>query len=247
MLRAPMRLLPGLALALLGPLAAACADDAQIKARYAPELAHGRHVVSVLGVYKDGRMSSDAWEIVGPRLSSPFGATCETAYGQLVAGNEKLSGAIDDAVRANGPSDDLLALLAPAAKGDLILVVTLAGHVGNKNQPLPDTNSILGSTPTASTGKYRGMGGGMPASRPTRGTFPGKLPAQLEMSAILYSVADKKPVGAIDMQYDGPSLDDALARMAAKFNEAMPGSACGAWDWTAQVDDNRIRELSQQQ
>src|SRR5580704_1916174 len=95
---------------LVGALALAtatvgCSDYAQINARFAPDFVQGRHTVSVLGVFKDGQMSADAWESIGARLSAPFGGTCETGYGQLVTSNQAASAAIDDYVRANGPGD----------------------------------------------------------------------------------------------------------------------------------------------
>ncbi|HEY6458588.1 MAG TPA: hypothetical protein VIY73_00515, partial [Polyangiaceae bacterium] len=123
--------LASLALALLGTLPG-CADEAQFTSRFASDFVHGRHAVSVLGVFKDGQMSNDAWESIGSQLSAPFGTTCQTGYGQLVTSNPPLSAAIEDYVRANGPGDELLEQLAPAATGDLVVVFTVAGHVGPK-------------------------------------------------------------------------------------------------------------------
>ena len=133
----------------------ACSGDAQLSSRFASDFAHAPHTLAVLGVYKDGRMSSEAWEAVGPGLSRPFGATCDTGFAQLEAKNQPLSGAIDDYTRANGVGDDLLEQLAPAAQGDLILVVTVAGHVGTKGPNLPDTSTMSSGTPGIGSSKYR--------------------------------------------------------------------------------------------
>lgn len=229
----------------------ACADEALFTSRFAPDFSHGSHAVSVFGVFKDGQMSSDAWESIGPKLSAPFGSTCTTAYGQLVASNQTLSTAVDDYVRANGPGDELLEQLAPAATGDVVVVFTVAGHVGPKPTNTPDTSTLSGGAATGagagsapmgvSGGKYRGMrsgtGGTRGMSRPANAAF--------EISASFYSVSQKKAVGFVAMRYDGTSLEEAFQRMAAKVAAAVPGSTCAGWDWKAQVDDNRIRALGE--
>jgi len=229
-----------------------CSDDAQFQARFASDFAHGRHAVSVLGVFRDGRMNAESWEVVGPKLSAPFGKTCDTGFGALAAQNQVLMGTIDDYVRANGPGDELLEQLSPAATGDLIVVFTIAGNV------IPRTLTAAGATDTSGlgtstspgsmgmgAGKYRGArpAGQSYGSRGMAGSHRG--PAALELSASLYSVSQHKSVGLLAMQYDGQSVDEALDRMAAKLGGSIPGSTCGGWDWNAKVDDQRIRALSQ--
>src|ERR1700722_13130989 len=88
--------------------AVAGCSDAQITTRYAPTFTHAPHTVSLLGVYKDGRMNPDVWEQIGPALSTPLGGKCGPGYDSLVNGNPALSAAIDDYARANGIGDDLL-------------------------------------------------------------------------------------------------------------------------------------------
>jgi hypothetical protein len=240
---------PALALATLAlspALTSACSDEAQFTTRFASDFAPAGHRISVLGVFKDGRMNAEAWESIGPQLSAPFGATCDTAYGSLVTGNPALSAAVDDYVRANGPGEDLLTQLAPAASGDVILVFTVAGHVAPKGAPTADPNVLnQGSTPAMGTGKYRGIrptGSSLGGSRGMRHGPTG--PAALEISASLFSVSQHKSVGVVAMAYDGTSADDALQRMKAKLAAAIPGSTCGGWDWkAAPIDESRIREL----
>jgi hypothetical protein len=233
------------ALVLGGLGVSACADDAQFTTRFASDFVPSRHVVSVLGIFKDGQMSEEAWESIGAKLSAPFGGTCDNAYGALVSSNQVLSTAIADYVRANGPGDELLEQLAPAATGDLILVFTVAGHVNTKAPPAPDTSAVAGGSPMTGTGgKYRGMRPG--GSSGARGMARPSPTAAFEVSASLYSVHDKRSVGLLAMQYDGASLDEALQRMAAKVGVTLPGAKCGGWDWKAPVDDNRIRALIEQ-
>lgn len=234
-----------LAFALLS-LPSACSDDAQFTTRFASDFAPSRHTVSVLGVFRDGQMSSEAWDSLGSKLSSPFGATCETAYAGLVTSNQPLSSAIDDYVRANGPGDELLEQLAPAASGDLIAVFTVAGHVAGKAAPPPDTTAVQQSSPMtgAGGGKYRGSRpGGVNGGR---GMPKAPAIASLEVSVSFYSVSQKRAVGMLALQYEGTSLDEALQRMGQKLGLSLPGATCAGWDWKAKVDDARIRALIEQ-
>lgn len=221
----------------------ACSDEAQFTTRFASDFAHANHAVSVLGVFRDGRMSSDAWDVVGPPLSAPFGKTCETAYGALIGTTPGLSSAIDDYVRANGPGDDLLEQLAPAATGDLILVFTIAGHIVSRTAPT-DSGAVSTGAPGASMsgGKYRGphqaggTGRGMPTGTSTN--------AALEVSVSIYSVATHRSVGLIALGYDGVSLTEALSRMANRLGLALPQSRCAGWDWgKGAVNEAKLREL----
>jgi hypothetical protein len=237
-------------LSVLALLLCACSSDAQLSSRFASDFTHAAHTVAVFGVYKDGRMSSDAWEQVGPGLSQPFGATCEQAYAQLEARNQPLSGAIDDYARANGVGDELLEQIAPAAQGDLILLITVTGHVGTKGPNLPDTSTLGSGTPGVGSSKYRtGSAIGSPVGPSGRSSGAMRRPldtsSAFEMSASLYSVSDKKSVGIVTLEYDGKSVDEAIARLAERLGKELPGSKCGGWSWdTAKVDEQHIRELA---
>jgi hypothetical protein len=227
-------------------LTTGCSDEAQFSTRFASDFAHGKHTVAVLGVFKDGRLSTEAWETLGPKLSAPFGATCDAGYSALSAKDEVLSAAVDDYVRANGPGDELLGQLAPAARGDLILVFTVAGRVVPATAPPADSSSMMsGGAPGGGmgmgAGRYRGAR--MPGTGGRMGRGPAPGPAAFEVSALLFSVAQRKSVGVIAMQYDGPSADEALQRMSAKLAAAIPGSACGGWDLSVPLDEQRIRAL----
>lgn len=88
-----------------------CGDDA-FTVRFAPEYPRGQASVSVLGVFKDGRMSAEAWEQLGPTLAASFGS-CTPLYGtQFLANDGEIASGIDDYVRANGVTDELLDWLA---------------------------------------------------------------------------------------------------------------------------------------
>ena len=104
--------------------------DVRLSATVAPGFAPAAHSVSVLGVYKDGQMSPDGWESLAPHLAATLGSgPCEPGYNSLTSTNAPLADAVDEYTRDNGPTDDLLAYIAPAATGDLILVLTFAGQL----------------------------------------------------------------------------------------------------------------------
>jgi hypothetical protein len=213
-------------------------------------LGQGRHTVSVLGVFKDGRMSDDAWGAIAPRLSTAFGAACPALYGaQLAQAKPALSEAIDDYARANGVGEELLDQLGPAAGGDLILVVNVAGRV---TKPTGggggDTSSVSGGTPATArsgAGPMGGMGSRQRLMGP-RGLEARRDADALELSASLFSVRLHRSVALVAMRYTGDSADDAVSKLAAKLAATIPGSTCGGWNWSAPVDDHRIRELAEQ-
>src|ERR1700742_4244703 len=106
-------------LSFLAPLllAAGCADwGGSVTTRFAPGFAPAGHSVSVLAVYKDGSMSSSGWERLAPALAADFsGRPCEAGYEALLTAKPDLADAVDERARADGPTDELLAALAPPA------------------------------------------------------------------------------------------------------------------------------------
>jgi hypothetical protein len=222
-------------------LAVACEEgDARFHSQFASDFVPARRSVSVLGLYEDGRMSPEGWAALAPYLSAPLGsAACDVAYDGLLSSNATLAGAIDDYARAEGPTDDLLAQLAAAAKGDTILVVTSSGQVrpsadGGAAPPPPSSPS------PSSRGAGRGMRGGGRRNRP-RPDDAGE-PDAFEMTASLYSVAQHSSVALVSMEYTGTSVTDAMTRFANKLGQTLPQMRCDGWNWTADVDADRIRK-----
>jgi hypothetical protein len=236
--------LRGLFVLAFGAGSVACAGDANFTTRYASDYVRDRHVVSVLGVYRDGRMSSDAWGSIGPKISAALGAqSCKIAYAEpLVSTNGPLWSAIDDYARANGPTDDLLAQLAPAAKGDVIMVLTLAGKVPSK-APGP----LAAEAAQASGGGAPGRrgGGGQGGGDPMRGsTRHQKIETNaLDLSASVFSVAGGHSVALVAMQYSGLSADEALTLFSARLAQELRGSTCAGWSWDVPIDASHIRQM----
>jgi hypothetical protein len=220
-------------------LAAACGPaDARFSTHVASDFAPGHHRVSVLGVFKNGQMSADGWLAMAPRVAPAFGAsTCEAAYGDaLLTTNGALSAAIDDYARANGPADELVAQLAPAAKGDLVVVFTLSGQL-----PVPKSKAPAGGgNPAAGP-----AGGGGRHGRHASNTGPGFVGPdtnELDISASIFSVPLHRSVGLVSMQYYGASVDDAVAKFSDRLASVLPAAQCDGWDWTAKVDADQIRQ-----
>ncbi len=235
------------ALAGLGIAVACSEDEAQFQVRFAPDFAKSQARVSILGVFRDGRMNAETWDELGPRLSAPFGATgsCPIGFDKgFLSSKEELAGAIDDVARADGVTDDLLDKLAPAANGDDVLVFTVAGRPtsqswdagGGGAAPMGPPNSTPGGGMRGSRGA-RGMGGGMgPMRQPDKNVF--------ELTASLYSAKEHRAVGLVAMQYTGSNGPEALAKFVGKIRESLPAATCAGWRWDeAKVDPKSIEAL----
>jgi hypothetical protein len=264
------RLLPTALLTLAAawaPLVVSCADDAQFTTRFIPDYPTSPHAsVSVFGVYKDGRMSSEAWDLVAAQLlatadaavpvpeptpeladasalSGGGGSECAAAYStSLVTKDMSLFTAVDEYARANGVTEGLLEKFAPSAKGDLIMVVTISGHV-----PAPDA----GDTPAMQSSQppMGGSGrGGMVGRQGMRGATSGMRRVEnrdaLEMSATLYSKSLKRTVGLVGMSYTGKSADEGLKTFAARLRSALPASPCAGWG-ELKVDEAAIHAIQE--
>ncbi|HEY4105506.1 MAG TPA: hypothetical protein VGM44_16520, partial [Polyangiaceae bacterium] len=57
----------------LALLPVACGSGAAFDTRLASDFAPARHTVSVLGVYKDGRMALGSWDTLGPYFTHALG------------------------------------------------------------------------------------------------------------------------------------------------------------------------------
>ncbi len=236
--------LPALVLALA--TASCSSTEANFNTRFAPGFSPARHVVSVFGVYKDGQMSSEAWTSLAPQVSASLGsARCPAGYvDQASSPANPLWAAVDDYTRSNGPTDDLLAQLAPAAEGDLVLVLTVAGRVPVEEKThLPDETPQSPSMPGGSRGGMSGMGAGA-AMRHAPGKPAGSKDA-LDLAALLFSVSEKRSVGQVSLEYTGSHFDEAVTKFTAKLRESLPGAACAGWSWDGKVDVERVRKLGE--
>jgi hypothetical protein len=207
----------------------------ELTARFAPNFVPGSHKVSVLGVYQDGRMSLASWDDLAPYLLPALSAAhCDVGYDALAASGAPLAEAIDRFARDDGPTDELLTQLAPAAEGDLVLVLTFAGKLPVK----PRDNSATQAAP-APSGAGRRRGG-----RRGRGAPAAEAPAdpnRLDISVSLFSVPQRRSVALIQMRYSGASIQDAMTKFTAKLKESVPGLTCVGWNWSVNIDPQGLR------
>lgn len=228
-------------------LATGCRQQAVYATTFAQDFSPPHHVVSVFGVYKDGRMSSEEWGAIAARVSRSLGAAkCEAAYSESTTSpNHALWSAVDEYTLANGPTDDLLAKIAPAARGDLVLVVIVAGKLPTPEKIKVQDDNQNRRSPGALGPQGGGMGGGPGLSRNSGATFrpPAPPPSvdQLDLSASLFSVPKSTSVALVALQYSGESVDEAIAGFAAKLANALPGATCTGWNWEAKIDPEAIR------
>jgi hypothetical protein len=224
-------------LSLVAPLVAlvgataSCDGSAQFNANYAPGFtpASAPAKVSILGVFRDGRLSPETWLILGAPISAPLGGAplCDVGFGEKLQGvNPELYGRIDENVRSNGITDELLAQLAPKTDGELLVTVSVLGRV--------ELARLAAEAPEAPSGvgaRNAPVGGGHTRGR-TRGGSGHKVAfSGLELSASMFSVKLHRSVGRLSMRYSGTNLEEALRLFAVRLGAELPGATCRPWSW----------------
>ncbi|MGO9832994.1 MAG: hypothetical protein ACLP1X_02130 [Polyangiaceae bacterium] len=225
----------------------ACDDegDAHFTIKFASDFAPTQHAVSVLGVYQDGQMSPRGWEALAPYVVPALGsAICDVGYDSLTSTNTALADAIDGYTREDGPTDDLLTQLAPAAQGDLVLVLIFAGKLPQHATDAGATGAAPAQSAMGGRGGGGRRGGGRMGGRPKAESA--KDPNVLDISASLFSVAQGRSVALVGMQYSGTSIADAMTRFAKKLAQAVPNMTCVRWNWNANIDPARIRPSTEE-
>jgi len=228
--------------------------------------------VSYFGIFRNGRMSPEAWEDFGKVLSVPFSeGICQAAYDVVfTAADPELADAIDDYTKENGVSDELLKRFAPLAKGDAILVIAIDGQLPKPTAASTEKPSKPAQDPSASGqtnyggsgagqgggaggdhgmgrgggGMGRGgMGGRSPQSAPPQQTQPDK--GFWELTAYFYSVRLHQVTRQVDLTQQGQDIDGDLKLFAAKLGTEIPGVPCRGWDRSVKVASDSIRKLGE--
>jgi len=210
--------------------------DVQVTSKMAADFQPAQHAVSVFGVYKDGQLSSDSWGAVKAQLSPVFGgAMCEAAYTEsFITANPALSAAIADVSRDNGFSDALLAKIAVGARGDLVLVLTVAGQ-------LP-THPKVSLPKEAESGHQASPMG----PRSTMGRPKLEDPNAIDLAATLFSVPEHRSVAVVGIRYTGRNIDEGVAQFVARLAQALPGARCADWNWANKPDAESVRQTANQ-
>ena len=229
--------------------------------------------VSVFGIFRNGRMSPEAWEYFGQALSTPFSqGICKAAYDVVFAdAHPELAAALDNYTKENGVSDELLEKFAPLAKGDTILLIAIDGQPpkpaaasAGKTVKSPQDPSSSGQGNSGGSGSGQGMGpaggqgmgrggggmghGGMGGRGPQSAPAPNAKPdkGSWELTAYFYSVRLRRSTGQVDLTQQGQDIDGDLKLFAAKLGAEIPGVPCRGWDSHMKVDVNSIRKLTDQ-
>jgi hypothetical protein len=212
---------------------ASCADDGpRFSVNYAPGFVKDGLSISVLGVFRDGRMSPEAWDELGPRFSAALHREeCDVAMStRLRAQQPAVFTDFDRVAREDGITDELLDRVAPTAAGDSILVLTVAGRPPGAKDGGAGGGSA--SAPALSTtgrgGRGGGRRGGAPRSAPSH-PHHGPDTNVFEISASLFSKRQHQSVAMVAMTYTGSSEEEAIARFVEKLAAAFPGAVCAGW------------------
>jgi len=228
--------------------------------------------VSVFGIFRNGRMSPEAWEDFGKALSTPFSqGICQAVYDVVFTdANPELATTIDGYTRENGVSDELLATFAPLARGDTILVVAIDGQLPKPaaasaekpTKPAQDPTSSgqgnggsgasQGGVPGGSRGMGRGgggmgrggMGGRRAPSTPGQPAKPDR--GSWELTAFFYSVRRHHVTRQVDLTQQGQDIDGDISLFAAKLGTEIPNVPCRGWDRNVRVDSDSVRKLADQ-
>ncbi len=230
----------------LGVLCAGCFNDADFSVKSSADFTPlSEFSVSVVGVFKDGMMSSEAWDALSTNISPALhGKSCDVAYGD--AHMKKvlpLAQAMEEYTRDNGITDDLFGVLAPAATGDVVLMITVAGHAQKPTSASDVLPSSLARGPNASPSPAPIRGSLTPAPRGSRAEK--KSRGGLEMSASFFSRKTGHGVALVSMLYTGTSDEEGIALFAKKVSAFVPNATCAPWkpDTEAMPTPEQIRGL----
>jgi hypothetical protein len=214
------------------PVAACASEDAHFDIRSTPEFKGEGLTLSVFGVFRDGRMSTDAWNDEGAKLSPSLGARmCEAAYGKAGLGSGTvLARTVDDDARENGVTDDLLVRFGPLAKGDAIAVFTTAGEVAHAR----DAGSPSATPAAPPAWGRRGRRGRSSATAPARGHAADH--GSFEMSAQIFSVRLGRSLAVVSMSYAGSRVDEALEKFRGELEKVLPHATCVGWNWDVPLE-----------
>ena len=219
----------------------ACGDKATTFAvNYAPGYTAQPVKVSVLGVYREGRLDVDGVRALGPELTQSVFHTdsCALAFDQNMRNAKPaVFSALDDATRTDGITEPLLGALAPAAEGEAIFFITMAGEV----RGIPDGGGDRSVPSASNTGMGRqpnrgGIGRG-PMYREARDT------SALDLTATIYSIKDKRVVAQLAMTYSGTSEAEAQAQFRAKLAQTFPNTTCVGWTAEKWPTEDALRSL----
>lgn len=212
----------------------ACSSEAETHVVYARGFDHRPMKVSVIGALQNGLLNADTWTDLAPLLSGVLkSSTCDDFYSkELDASQPALASAIDHYTKTSGVSDALLQKIAPAAAGDILMLITLGAHTEKSTPPTATQAAAL-----------PGRRGQRTRQAPQRGGSTTITENSFELSASFYSVRLQQLVAQMDMTYVGDTLDDAIRLFALDLQKQFPETTCAGWNREAHIDPNAIESM----
>ena len=187
--------------------------------------------VSVVGALEDGLLNTEAWNLIGARMSQALHqAACEPLYGQrLEAEYPELFGSIERAVRDEGVSDRWLRAVSARALGEFVIVYEVHTRVP---RTLSEKNDGLGV--------LIAHGGDEPRYLPPQ---TGRVPQASQMTATMYSVTRKGIEARVVMQYWDLPIDTAALKFSQRLASEFPEAVCMGWTWKPAPPTEQVRSI----
>jgi len=192
--------------------------------------------LSVLGVFRNGRMDPGAWAEWAPTIAAAVGdGTCSAAFDdRMEKGAPALFSELDESTRQDGITDEILDRAAPSALGGAILVIEVFGRASSPKKPA-NGEASSGPAPASSqpsVGRRQGRGRMRGAS-----AAPPQPPRDLlEVSIGVYSIRDRQVTASVQMHADAGASSDALHELSGKLRDTLHGARCAGWTWQGGAD-----------
>ena len=198
---------------------ACVAAHEQFEIKYANDFKRGPMTVSVIGALEDGLVSTEAWNLIGPRMSQGLHQeACEPLYGnRLEADYPELFGSIERAVRDEGVSERWLGAVSAQALGEFVIVFEVHTRVPRTLSQEKDGLGVLIA-----------HGGGASPYLPAQ---TGKAPQASEIAATVYSVTRRRAEARVVMQYWDLPIDTAALKFSQRLASEFPEAICAGWKW----------------
>jgi hypothetical protein len=210
--------------------------DASFRVKMPEGFREAHRTVSVVGIYREGRLSPDYFDQIAPTIEGALGRGCDQGYGEaLKSADPTLYEELDQESRQDGVTDDVLARMSPGALGDTLMVIQLYGPIGapgkrptkgGASAPLPQTPAPYSRGAGSMSGRGPRAGGGEEPRAP-------QSTSDVQIAATLYSRKDHSFVGEVALTYNGKDVDKALRRFGERLNSEMSGAKCAGWKWPA--------------
>lgn len=209
---------------------AGCGSDVQLSVNHAPGYSARNLTLSVLGVFKNGRMDAGAWGEWAPIISAAVGSNqCKPAFDEnMEAAVRPLYDSFDDSTREDGITDEILDSVGKNARGDAILVIEAFGRPTPMKVGSTEAAPAPAPPPPQRSGRHgRGRSSAPAASE----TTPAPAPVRFEASVGVYSLKTHEIVASVHTQYDAADSEAALAGFSRQLRATLLGATCADWAW----------------